>query len=77
MNFVEQDFKLGFALFKVLASFLMDASLIPCVSFAVGGLGGVGVWLAGILEVFILARGLLLGRHSMGFRHFPNYFLIS
>ena len=77
MNFVEQDFELAFALFKIPASFLMDASLIPCASFAVGGLSGVGVWLAGILEVFILAGGLSLGCHSMGFRHFSNYFLTS
>ena len=77
MNFEEQDFELGFALFKTPASFLMDASLIPCASFAVGDLGSVGVWLADILEVFILAGGLSLGRHSMGFRYFPNYFLIS
>ena len=49
MNFVEQDFELGFPLFKTPASFLMDANLIPCASFAVGGLSGVGVWLAGIL----------------------------
>ena len=49
----------------------------PCASFAVGGLGGVGIWFAGILEVLILAGGLSLGCHSVGFRHFPNYFLIS
>ena len=66
MNFVEQDFELGFALFKTPASFLMDASLIPCASVAVGGLGGVGVWLAGILEVFILAGGLVTGLSFYG-----------
>ena len=55
----------------------MDASLIPCASFAVGGLSGVGVWLAGVLGFFILVGGLSLGCHSMGFGHFPNYFLIS
>ena len=43
MNFVEQDFELGFPVFKAPASFPMDANLIPFASFAVGDLSGVGV----------------------------------
>ena len=39
MNFMKQDFELGFALFKTPAGFLVDASLIPCASFTVGGRG--------------------------------------
>ena len=36
MNVVEQDFELGFTLFKTPASFLMNANLIPCASFRYG-----------------------------------------
>ena len=36
MNVVEQDFELGFTLFKTLASFLMNTNLIPCASFRYG-----------------------------------------
>ena len=44
MNVVEQDFELGFTLFKTPASFLIDVNLIPCASFHYGGgLSGIGV----------------------------------
>ena len=33
MNVVEQDFELGFALFKTPESFLINTNLIPCASF--------------------------------------------
>ena len=52
MNFVEQDFELGFALFRTPASFLMGASLIPCASFAVG--------------VFYFGGGLVIGLSFYG-----------
>ena len=37
MNVVEQDFELGFNLFKTPASFLINTNLILCASFHYGG----------------------------------------
>ena len=66
MDVVEQDFELGFTLFKTPASFLMNTNLIPCAPFRWGvwavwvdravsdppGLaeGGVYSWLQDILD---------------------------